>query len=74
MRVDLLTRSEPIGGARTQRRDDVGELMGHEMAADDLVVEMPLLEHLMIEEVPERTVPDVVEQSRDAERLLDEGR
>ncbi len=30
------------------------------------------LEHLVIEEMPERAVPDVVQQPRDAQRFLDE--
>ena len=48
--------------------------MRHEMPADDLMVEMPLLEHLVVEEVSERAVADVVEQTGDAQRLLDERR
>jgi hypothetical protein len=33
---------------------------------------MPLLEHLVVEEMPERTMTDVVQESRDSERLLNQ--
>src|ERR1019366_3231707 len=71
-RVDLLAGREMAGGTRAQRADDVGKLVGHEVAPDDLVVEMPLLEHLVVEEVPKWTVTDVVEETRNAEGLFDE--
>ena len=48
--------------------------MRHEVTADHLVVEIPLLEDFMVEEVAERPVADVMEQARDAERFLDERR
>lgn len=48
--------------------------MRHEMPADDLMVEMPLLEHLVVEEMSERAVADVVQQTGDAQRLLDQRR
>src|ERR1019366_4065588 len=73
-RIDLLARGESVGGARPQRSDDVGELMVDEVATNHLVIEVPLLEHLVIEEMTKRTVPDVVQQSRDPERLLDQRR
>ena len=52
----------------------VRELVHHQVAADHLVIEVPLLEHLVVEEMPERSVTDVVEESRDPERLLDQCR
>ena len=48
-----------------ERTDDVGELIGHQMAADHLMVEMPLLEHFMVEEMAEGTVADIVQQAGD---------
>ena len=48
--------------------------MGHEMTADHLVIEVPLFQHLVVEEVPERTMTDVVQESRDPEGLLDQCR
>ena len=57
-------------GTRAERCDDVGKLVSHQVAADHLMVEMPLLEDLMVEEMPERAMADVVQQARDAECLL----
>ncbi len=72
LRIDVLTRLEAVRGARAQRLNDIGELMIHEVASDHFMVEVPLFEHFVVEEVTERPVPDVVEQPRDAQRLLDE--
>ena len=46
--------------------------MVDEVATNHLVIEVPLLEHLVIEEMTKRTVPDIVQQARDPERLLDQ--
>jgi len=35
------------------------------------MVDVPLRQHLLVEEMTERTVPDVVQQSSQAQRLFD---
>ena len=52
----------------------VAELMRDQVAADDLVVDVPLRQHLVVEKVAERPVPDIVQQARETQGLLDQGR
>ena len=44
------------------------------MAANDLVIDAPAREVVLVEEVAERPVADVVQEARKAERLLHQGR
>jgi hypothetical protein len=48
--------------------------MRHEVSPDHLVIEVPLFENLVVEEVPEWTMADVMEESRDPERLFNQRR
>ena len=68
----MLARRERLTRAGAERRDDAGELMGDEVTPDHLVVEIPLGEHLAVEEVAEGAVPDVVQQAGETQRLLDQ--
>jgi hypothetical protein len=70
----VLACSKGLSGTRAQRLDDAGELIGDQVTADHLVIEVPASQHLAVEEVAERTVANVVEQSGEAQGLLDERR
>ena len=72
LRIDLFSRCEPVRRTRAERRDDVRQLMRHQVTADDLVVKVPLFEHLVVEEMTERSVPDVVQQPGDPQRLFNQ--
>ena len=57
-----------------QAFDHRRQVAGDQPPADDLVVDAPAVEVVLVEEVAERSVADVVEQSRQAQRLLGQGR
>ena len=71
-RVDPLPTLEVGGGRRPKLRDLVRQGAGDEGSADVLVVEVPGVEVVLVEEVAERTVADVVQQTRHPHRLLDQ--
>ena len=71
-RIDALAGSEGSVGTRAQSCDVLGELMCDQVTTDHLVVDVPLREHLVVEEVTKRSVAGIVQQACQAERLLDE--
>src|SRR5207244_5109765 len=53
--------------------NQVAKWAGDQGAPDDLVVDRPCIEVVLVEEVAEWTMPDVMEQAGHPHRLLDHG-
>ena len=71
-RVNPFAALEVCGGRRPELSHQVRERTCDQLASDHLVVEVPRVQVVLVEEVAERPVANVVKQPRDAHRLLHE--
>src|SRR5229473_2412177 len=70
--VDALAGLEVAVGGGAEPDHQLGKLACDQSPADDLVVDAPPVQVVLVKEVPKGTVADVMEQTRHAHRLLDQ--
>ena len=70
--IDALPRLEVGAGRSAKCADERSQWTCYQRAADHLVIDSPRVEVIFVEEVPERTMPHVMEQPCDAHGLLDQ--
>ncbi len=72
LRVNVLSGLEGAGRATALTADQITELLGDDALAELLVGEVEIHEKIVVEEVPEGTVADVVQETRHPQQLFDE--